>query len=165
MRRIDTKRMALSGLLAAFAVVIMCLGGLIPFATYICPMLCCLTQYVVLRFCGIRLAWTWFAVVSILSILFAPDKEAVMVFLFLGYYLLIKGYFDRYKLAIVLKILFFNISILASYAILIRFLGMQDILRDSMEFGVAGLIVILLLGNITFFLLDKLLEIAIRKLR
>ena len=165
MRRIDTKRMALSGLLAAFAVVIMCLGGLIPFATYICPMLCCLTQYVVLRFCGIRLAWTWFAVMSILSILFAPDKEAVMVFLFLGYYPLIKGYFDRYKLAIVLKILFFNISILASYAILIRFLGMQDILRDSMEFGVAGLIVILLLGNITFFLLDKLLEIAIRKLR
>lgn len=165
MRRSDTKRMALSGLLAALAVVIMCLGGLIPFATYICPMLCCLTQYVVLRFCGIRLAWTWFAVVSILSILFAPDKEAVMVFLFLGYYPLIKEYFDRYKLAIVLKILFFNISILASYAILIRFLGMQDILRDSMEFGVAGLIVILLLGNITFFLLDKLLEIAIRKLR
>ena len=40
---------ALGGVLAALAVVIMCMGGLIPVATFICPAVCMMIQTIVLR--------------------------------------------------------------------------------------------------------------------
>ena len=165
MKRNEIRKIALGGLLAAAAVTIMCLGGLIPVATYVCPMLCCLTQFVVLRFCGKRIGWTWFAVVSILSLLLGPDKEAAMVFLAIGYYPLIKPLLDKSKLRLILKLLFFNASVLAAYAVMAWLFGMWDVIAENMEFGLAGLIVILALGNLTFFLLDRLLVIMDRKLR
>ena len=45
MRNTNAKAMALGGVLGALALVIMCMGGLIPFATYVCPMLCTVTLY------------------------------------------------------------------------------------------------------------------------
>lgn len=165
MRSDRTKRIALGGMLAAVAVVIMCLGGLVPITTYVCPVLCCLNQYVVLRFCGKRLAWACFSVVSILSLLLGPDKEAAMVFLAVGSYPLLKKNFERSNISVVLKFLFFNGMILLSYFAMIYLLGMQDIAQENMQFGMIGLILILLLGNVTFFLLDKLLDVVGRKLR
>ena len=165
MQRNEVKRIVLGGMLAAVAVVIMCLGGFIPVATYICPMLCCLTQFIVYRFCGKRIAWSWYAVVSILTLLLCPDKEAALVFLALGYYPLIKPMIDRSKLRAVLKVLFFNASILIAYGILIYLMGMEEIAAENMEFGLIGLVVILLLGNVTFFLLDRFLVILSGKLR
>ena len=161
----NTKRIALGGMLAGVAVVIMCLGGLIPVATYICPMLCCMTQFLVFRFCGRRLAWTWFCVVSLLALVTGPDKEAVLVFIAIGYYPILKPYFDRYKFGILLKFVLFNVSIFTVYGIMIRFLGMDEVLSENMEFGLIGLAVIVLLGNLTFFLLDKLLTIMDKRIR
>lgn len=161
----NIRRIALGGMLAAVAVVIMCLGGIIPIATYVCPMLCCMTQFIVLRFCGKRLAWTWFAVVSILSLLLGADKEAAMVFIAVGYYPLIRHYFDKRKIGPVLKLLFFNVSIIVVYAVMIYLMGMQEVAAENMEFGVVGLVIILILGNVTFFLLDRLLAMMAGKLR
>ena len=165
MQRNDIKRVALGGMLAALAIVIMCLGGLIPVATYVCPLLCCVTQYVVLRFCGRRIAWTWYVVVSFLALLMGPDKEAAMVFLAVGYYPIIKQLIDSLKFRVIFKIAYFNISVGIVYAIMIYLMGMQEIAAENMEFGIIGLVVILLLGNVTFFLLDKLLVIMAGKMR
>ena len=44
MRRIAAKQVAFGGMMAALALVIMGLGGLIPVATYVCPMLCMLLR-------------------------------------------------------------------------------------------------------------------------
>lgn len=165
MRRNDTKRIALAGILAALAVVIMCLGGLIPVATYVCPMLCCMTQLIVFGFCGKRLAWTWYAVVSILSLLMSPDKEAAFVFLALGYYPLIKFSLEKRKFSPLLKALFFNGSVMLTYTALIHLMGMHELAEENMELGYFGLLLILVLGNVTFFILDRLLTIAARKIR
>ena len=165
MRQNNARQIALGGMLAAVAMVIMCLIGLIPVATYVCPMLCCALQYVVLRFCGRRIAWAWFGVVAILAVLMAPDKEAAMVFLFLGYYPLIKPYFDRRKLAVAFKFLYFNISVLIAYFLMIYLLGLQQIVQENAELGMIGLVLIFLLGNVTFFMLDRLLFIMERKKR
>ena len=165
MRRNDVKRIALGGMLAAVAVVIMCLGGFIPVATYICPMLCCLTQFLVFRFCGKRIAWSWYVAVSILVLIFCPDKEAAFVFLALGDYPLIKPSIDRSRLRSILKLLYFNVSVFLAYGILIYLLGMEDIAAENMEFGVIGLAIIMVLGNVTFFLLDRLLVILSGKLQ
>ena len=50
--------------MAALAVVIMNLGGLIPIATFVCPMLCMVLLKVVLRMTTARIAWAWYGAVS-----------------------------------------------------------------------------------------------------
>lgn len=165
MKRNNSKSIALGGVLAAVAVVIMYLGGLIPVATYVCPMLCTMTQFVVMRYCGKRIGWSWFGVVSLLSLFFGPDKEAAMVFLAIGYYPLIKQNLEQSSFRGVIKMLFFNTSVVMVYLIMIYLMGMAEIAAENREFGVIGLAVILLLGNVTFLLLDKLLTIMDRKLR
>lgn len=165
MQRSKIRQVALGGTLAAVAVVVMCLGGFIPVATYICPMLCTITQFVVLRFCGKRIAWSWYAAVCILTILLCPDKEAALVFLALGYYPLVKQCLERCALSVILKVLYFNLSLAAAYAALIYVLGMQEIVAENKEFGLIGMAVLLAMGNLTFFMLDKFLSILSGKLR
>lgn len=164
MRNSSVKGIALSSMLAAVSLVIMCLGGLIPFATYVCPMLCALVGYLVLRFCGRKLAWVWYVVVSILSLLMGPDKEAAGVFVVLGYYPILKPIFDRSRFQWLWKLLLFNGAVTLLYAVVLRILGLEAVSEEFTEFGTWGLIIMLTLGNVTFILLDKLLNIMGSKL-
>ena len=153
----EARRIALGGMMAALAVVIMSLGGLIPVATFVCPMLCMLLLSFVTRFCGSRIGWAWYGAVAILSLLLGPDKEAASVFVFLGFYPIIKPKLDRMKLGAVLKLVLFNGLILIMYAVLIRLFGMDQIAAEYQELGTLMTVVMLTLGNVTFFLLDKVL--------
>ena len=82
-KRTPASSVALGGVLAALAVVVMSLGTIFPIATYVCPMLCALLLQAVLKTCGVRIAWAWYGAVAILLLLLAPDKEAATVFAFL----------------------------------------------------------------------------------
>lgn len=148
---------ALGGVLAALAVVIMGMGTLIPVATYACPMICMLVLHLVLKLCGRRVAWAWYGAVSMLSLLLAPDKEAAAVFLALGYYPMIKPKLDRLKGKWLWKLLFFNAVTLLTYWLLLHLFGFDRLAAEFSEMGMAMTAVMLLLGNVTFFLLDKLL--------
>ena len=159
MRQSNTRKIALGGMLAAVAVVIMCLGGFVPIATYACPVLCAILQYTVLCFCGRRIAWAWYGVVVMLSLLLGPDKEAAIVFVAVGCYPMLKSVFERCRFGVLLKLVFFNGSVVIAYLIMIHLLGMQEVATENMEFGVIGLAIIVILGNVTFFLLDRLLSI------
>ena len=154
---------ALGGILAALAVVVMAMGTLIPVATYVCPVLCCMLLQMVLRSCGRRIAWAWYGAVAILSVLLAPDKEAAAVFVFIGYYPIVKPQFDRCRASWLWKGLLFNSVILLMYALLIRILGMDQIAREYQEMGMIMTAVTLVLGNVVFFLLDRLLGMRIRQ--
>lgn len=162
-KRTPASNAALGGILAALALVLMNLGTLIPVATYTCPMLCALILELVRRICGNRIAWAWYGAVAILSVLMAPDKEAAAVFAFIGYYPIVKPKLDRRKGKWVWKALLFNTSILTMYALLLHLLGLEDLMEDFSGMGQAMTGVLLLLGNVTFFLLDKLLERRFRK--
>ena len=48
-KKTPASAVALGGVLAALAVVIMCLGTLIPIATYVCPAICMLLVQVVTK--------------------------------------------------------------------------------------------------------------------
>ena len=148
---------ALGGMLAAVAVVLMSIGTIIPVATYAAPVLCMLVCRVVLKLCGSRIAWAWYGAVAVLSLLLAPDKEAAAVFLVLGYYPILKPKLDRRKGAVLWKLLYFNGSILALYWVLLKVIGMEQLLSDFEGMGIAMTAVLLVLGNVTFFLLDNLL--------
>lgn len=150
--------MALGGVMAALAVVIMLMGTLIPVATYICPMLCMLLLQVVTRFCGNRIGWAWYGAVAILSLLFAPDKEAAAMFVFLGYYPIVKPGLDRLRGKWLWKILLFNGATLTMYWFLLRLMGMERLNAEFVEMGVALTAFTLLLGNVTFYALDRLLD-------
>lgn len=163
MRRNAAKEIALGGVLAALAVVIMCLGGMIPLATFVCPMLCCLMIKLVLGLCGKRIAWAWFGAVALLSVLMGPDKEAAAVFAFLGYYPIIKPKMDKLPAKWLWKILYFNIVILAMYALLIHVFGLAEVAQEWQEVGFVMTLVTLLLGNVTFVMLDILLGRRLKK--
>lgn len=154
----NAKTLALGGILAALAVVFMTLGGLIPGATYIAPTLCCILLQTVFSICGKRIGWAWYIAVSILGLLLSPDKESAAVFLAIGQYPLIKPRIDGRKGAIVVKLLYFNSVIFALYCALIFLFGMEYLLLEFQQLGLALLILVLLLGNIWFFLLDHALS-------
>ncbi|MBP3305829.1 MAG: hypothetical protein J6L24_07655 [Oscillospiraceae bacterium] len=162
-KRNQTRAIALGGVFAALAIVIMCLGGLIPAATFICPMLCMLLLAVVLKDCGSRMAWAWYGTVTILGVLLGPDKEAAAVFAFLGYYPIVKPKLDTLPLRWLWKGLLFNAVILVMYWLLLQVFGMAQVAEEFEEMGTVMMIVTLILGNVTFFLLDRLLGIRLKR--
>ena len=135
-KRTPASSVALGGVLAALAVVVMSLGTIIPIATYVCPMLCALLLQAVLKTCGVRIAWAWYGAVAILSLLLALDKT---------------------RLRWLWKGLLFNVSVAVMYWLLLRVFGLTQVTEDFEEIGAVMLIILLILGNVTFFLLDKLL--------
>lgn len=154
--------MALGGMMAALAVVVMCMGGLIPIATFVCPMLCMILLTLVIKRCGNRVGWAWYGAVAILSLLLGPDKEAAAVFVFLGYYPIIKPKMDRLPLHWLWKLIYFNIVILVMYWLLLNLFGMAQIMEEFEEMGTVMTVITLLMGNVTFFMLDRLLEMSPR---
>ena len=157
--RTNSKQMAVGGVFAALAVVIMNLGGLIPVATYTTPVLCMLLLKFVLLTCGKRTAWAWYAAVAILGLLMSPDKEAAAVFLCLGYYPILKPKLDTMKGKWLWKLLTFNVPMVALYSVLIRVLGVAEVTGESEELAGLMLTILLLMGNVTFVALDRLLTI------
>lgn len=163
MRKTNARVIALGGMMAALAVVIMCLGGLIPVATYVCPMLCMLLLQFVLKMCGGRIGCAWYGAVAMLGLLMGPDKEAAAVFAALGYYPILKPRLDRLRFGRLLKLVLFNVVILAMYWLLIHLFGMDQIASEYAELGAVMTAVMLLLGNVTFFMLDLVLGRRIAK--
>ena len=157
MRRGEARVIAFGGMMAALATTIMCLGGLIPIATFTTPVISMLILAYVTKICGKRIGWAWYGAVAILGLMLAPDKEAAAVFAFIGFYPIVKPAFDRMKLGLLLKIILFNGLILIMYGLLIYIMGMDQLAAEFREMGRIMTIITLILGNAVFFLLDKVL--------
>lgn len=158
----EARRIALGGMLAALAAVIMGMGGLIPVATYVVPMLCMFLLQFVLKSCGKRIAWAWYGAVAILGLLLCPDKEAAAVFTALGYYPIVKPRLDKTKLPWLWKGLLFNGTILLLYWLLLHLFGLTQVVQDFEEIGAMMTVVLLVMGNVVFVLVDILLGRRIR---
>ena len=158
MRKGNAWYVAYGGVMAAVAMVIMFLGTLIPLATFVCPVLCCLIGASVLRLCGRRVSWAWYAALAILSLLLAPDKEAAVVYVMIGFYPMLKVFFDRLPLNVLFKLIYFNVAIAIFYLALMHLLGLSAVLAEYVALGMIGLLVMALAANVTFLLLDVLLK-------
>ena len=162
-----SRDLALCGVLCALAVAIMAMGTIIPAATYCCPVLASMTLVPVLILCGERLSWAMFAASAILSLLFAPDKEAAAIFLALGYYPIVKPKLDRMKKPrrAALKLLLFNAAIFAVLYGALLFIFRLDALREELfSMGLWLTLALILGGNVIFWLDDKLLERAVPRI-
>ena len=88
--------MAYCGMAAALSVALMLLGAVVPVLMFIAPAVASLLIATVCVECGKTMALTAYGAVSLLSLLFVPDKEVALVFVFLlGYYPLVKPRFER----------------------------------------------------------------------
>ena len=164
MRRPSSRAVAFGGILASVAVVLQSMGGLIPMTSFVIPIFCILIGEIVYMRCGSRIAWAWYATVAILSLLLGPDKEAAAVYAILGYYPIVKPKMDKLPLHLLWELLLFNTVILFLYGLLGALLGIS-FADEYAQAGFYGMVAMLLLGNITFFLLNKLLGKLQKKLR
>ena len=71
---------------------------------------------------------------------------------------MVKPWLDKRRLRLVWKGLLFNGSVFLLYGLLLFVLGVPELVQEFRGLGAVMLVVLLLLGNVTFFLLDKLLE-------
>lgn len=149
--------------MAALAVTVMSMGGLIPVATYVSPVLCMLMLNLVIRLCGVRVAWAWYGAVALLSLLLSADKEAAAVFAFLGYYPIVKPKLDRLKFSMLWKLILFNAVMILMYRLLMNVFGMDALAEEFRAMDTVMLLVTLLLGNVTFLLLDRILSGKIKR--
>ena len=159
--------MAFGGMMTAVAVVIMALGSLIPVNTYVCPVLCILIHRLVLDRCGRRLGWCYYLAVAILSLLLAPDREAALVYLCLGYYPMIRHWFVRIRpafLEMAAKLVFFTVSGAVSYGLLMMLMGVDAVMAEYE--GAAWLLgLTVILWDVLFVLVDRLLGLDFKKKR
>ena len=155
--RNQAKQIAFGGVFAALAMVVMCLGGIVPIATFVLPMVCMLILRLICTVCGNRIGWAWYGCVALLSVLIGPDKEAAAVFACLGYYPILQPKFHKLPWPWLWKMLYFNVVVILLYCALFRIFGMDQLAAEYQDLGTVFNVVLVLLGNVVFVLLDLVL--------
>ena len=161
--RSESRRMALCGVLAALAVVFLGLGGIVPLATFCCPILAMVCLVPVVQSFGLRTSLVFYAAVSVLGLLLTPDKEVGLFFAFLGWYPAVRPRLNakihKKGLRIAVKLGLFAVCVTAMYALAIFVLGMGYIAE---EYAGAKLLLgaTIVMGLVTWLLVDRLLGLV-----
>ena len=154
--------MAYCGMVAALSVALMLLGALIPLAMFIAPAVAGFLIATVCVECGRTMAYTAYGAVSLLAVLFVPDKEVALIFVFLlGYYPLAKPKFERIRpavLRIVCKLLLCNGAVLAMYGLVFLLVPAGSISQELRTTALAVSLATLAMGNVAFVLYDRALH-------
>ena len=159
----SARKMALTGLLVALAVVIMLLGGVVPLATFCCPLLAGLMLIPIFVECGGKLAGCAYAAIAALGLILCPDKEAALLFAFIGHYPLLRWRLEQIRrtpLRIAAKLAVFNVCILAMYGLIILVFQMEQIIAEYREMGMLLTLFTLLLGNVCLLLYDRMIAVV-----
>ena len=155
------KELALGGVFTALGVVCLCLGGVVPLALYACPILASAALLPIREICRSSVAWSCYAAIAILGALLGPDKEAAMLFVFLGYYPLLKPRLDAIRTRLprlMAKLLLAVAAVGADYACLLFVLRLDTVTQELAGTAPALLWVTCALGLALFFLYDLTLE-------
>ena len=154
--------MAYCGIVTALCVALMLLGAVIPIAMFIAPAVAGFLVATVCVECGKTMALTAYGAVSLLSLLFVPDKEVALTFVFLlGYYPLVKPRFERIRLPLVrvlCKLLLCNGAVLAMYGLVLLLVPAGSIAEELRTTALAVSLVTLAMGNAAFLLYDRALH-------
>ena len=170
--RKESRRMALCGMMVALGTTVMLMGGVIPLATFCCPVIASLMLVPVLVEWGKRWSLAAYAAIALLSLMLSPDKEAALLFAFLGYYPAIKPQLDRIgrtPLRIAAKLGIFNLAVASMMLVIAFVLNMQAIVAEYAAMGTIGIAAFIVLANITMLAYDRMVLLTtivyIRKFR
>ena len=154
----STYLLAFSSVLCAVAVMLMFATGLFPFATYAIPAAAGAFLMAVYIEAGPKYAYMVFIGAAILSLFLCADKEAAVLFaLFFGHYPVTKAYVERIRftpLCWAVKIILFNLLVVASYYIVFSLFMTPQLLEDFSDFGKYTAIILMGMGNLVFILYD-----------
>ncbi len=157
-----SRRMALAGIFTAISLILMILGGILPIATFTAPAFAGLCLVPVLVEFGTKTALLCYTAVSLLSFLLVPDKEMLLLFVFLlGYYPIVQPYINKIKIKpvqILVKILLCTASVLIAYSILLQLFASPALQQEFSEYSFYFQAALLAVGNITFLLYDILIQ-------
>ena len=120
--------MAYCGIVAALCVALMLLGAVIPIAMFIAPAVAGFLVATVCVECGMQLALTAYAAVSLLALLFVPDKEVALIF------------------------------VLAMYGLVFLLVPAGSISQELRTTALAVSLATLVMGNVAFVLYDRALH-------
>lgn len=149
-----TVKIAFCGVMAAMGTAVMLLSYF-PYFTYGVPALSGLVSLVVLIEIGFKWAWGTYAVIAFTAMLFAEPEAKLMFVLILGYYPILKACIERLKnksLQYILKFAVFNCAVFAVYKVFAEVFGVYT--ADIGSAGTLGVVFMLMLANVTFFLYD-----------
>lgn len=153
---------AYCGMVAALCIALMLLGTVIPIAMFIAPAVAGFLIATVCVECGRTMAYTAYGAVSLLAVLFVPDKEIALIFLFLlGYYPLVKPHFDRIRpavLRVVCKLLLCNAAVLAMYGLILLLVPAGSVSQELRTTALILSLATLAMGNVAFLLYDRALH-------
>lgn len=155
-----SRKLALCGLMAALSAVILTWGSLIPFSTFACPMLAMLCLIPAVCGYGTGTALTMYAAVSVLGLLLCPDKEIALLYVFLGWYPSVRSRLDALPrlLRLAAKCALFSLSIIVMYALILYLFQLEAVAEELAGYSTVMIVGMLVLGNVTFLLYDRVLE-------
>ena len=158
MRKTESQKIALCGMLGALSVVLLLLGSVLQIGTYAAPMLAAFLLIPVLEEYGTRYALTLYVCVAILAVLFVPETELALFYvLVMGYYPVLRVKLNGVKSTLlrwVLKFAVFNAGTVLVYLLLFALLG-PAVLDELLADGVGMLAALLAAGNLSFWLCDR----------
>lgn len=154
--RSNTSRIALCGVIAALSVVVMFMTGVIPIATFALPAIAGCFLIAVVAETSVRYGFAVYLVVSILSALIVPDREAALLYvIFFGYYPVLYGVLSRIRskaLRWIVKLLVFNSAMIAETILAFYLFSLP--MEELMPFGWITIPIMLVLLNAMFILYD-----------
>lgn len=164
----NTGKVALCGVMSAFAVSIMLLSYF-PALTYAIPAIAGVVFIILVIETDYKWALCAYAASSVLVLLLAEPEAKLMFVAFFGYYPIIKGCIERLRkpiIEIIIKFAVFNVAIVAAYLIIIYVFGIP--MEELGELGKYSVWILLGMGNVTFLVYDfavsRIVELYIRTL-
>lgn len=160
MRR-QSGKMALCSMLAALSALIMTAGGFIPVATFLSPMIAAAALIPVMVEYGRRPALIMYGAVALLALFLSPDKESAVLYAFLGWYPAIIPTLGKVRSRIVriaLKLALFLLIVSLAYYLMIAVFDIGDMAREFQEYSILTLLLLFLMGSVTFLLCDLLYQ-------
>ena len=153
-----SRETALCGLLCALAVICLLLGGSLGIGTFAGPVLAMAVLLPILEEYGIKTAAAAYGAAALLALLLVPDRETALVYVFFGWYPLLRptlGRLPSRPLRLLLKIALCCAVIAVLYGLVLRLMGLTADLLDAVRWMN---LLLLLLANVTCLVMDRALE-------
>ena len=149
--------LALCGLLSALAAALLILGGVLPGMVFCAPILAMGVLLPVLEEWGPKAAGTSYAAVSILALLLPANRETAFVYLFFGWYPILRpkiAALPSRPLRVLARLAVCSAAAVLLYGLALRLMGLTAELLESAWYFNAAL---LAAGNVVFLLTDSTL--------
>ena len=151
----ETGKVALCGMMAAAALVVMLLGSALGIATYAAPLLASVALLLITREYGSGASLLAYAAIALLGMFLLPDRELALFFVCFGWYQSLWPHLAKIRsrlLRLAIKLAIYSAMVFLMYGVLAAVLGIP---LETAEEALWFQILIFGMGALTFLLLDS----------